>query len=100
MLRIHQLAIVIALLTIGCKHPTPVVSPTAPACEGYCNVLAFYNCEESRPQRRDRTCLRRCQDIEKTGYLSIDPQCVVDRSDSLATIKRDCNVQCNEGAQP
>ena len=86
-------------LAVACRPQGPIVSPTAPACKGYCDVLEYYHCEEAQPQRRNRTCLQRCTGIEETGYLSIGPQCVVDHKDSLDEIRGACNVRCERGGR-
>lgn len=87
----------LVLLQTGCPSRGPVLPPTAPACDNFCSTLAFYSCEESKPARRDRTCVERCVTIEKSGYMTIDPDCVVRHSGSLAAIRTECNVKCIEG---
>lgn len=99
-MRWHPWLLVAGLAMFACQPSVrPVVSPTAPACKSYCDVLEFYACEEARPNRRGRTCTQRCEKIEEIGYISIDPQCVVERKDSLAAIRRDCNLECKGGFQ-
>lgn len=93
-------ALVLAAIFLSCRPtPKPVLSPTAPACDNYCKTLEFYACEESKPPRRGRTCLQRCQTVEETGYMSLGPQCVIDNSDSLSKIRSLCNVKCEQGKE-
>lgn len=86
--------------TSGCPRPGPVLSPTAPACGNMCETLAHYGCEEGKPKSiglRLRTCLERCTTVEQSGYMSVEPECVVAHAQSLAEIRSVCRYECKDG---
>lgn len=98
-----KLLLVSLTLTLSsCRSITPVLSPTAPACDNACTALSAYGCEEAQPRKigpRTRTCVERCKQIENTGYMSVAPECVVQHASSLEDIRRVCNYECKQGKQ-
>lgn len=67
-----------------------------------CDVLTHYGCEEAKPRKigpRLRSCLERCTTVENSGYLSVEPECVVAHAQDLNEIRTVCRYECKDGSQ-
>jgi hypothetical protein len=48
----------------------------APACERACRRLAELGCSEAQPTQCGVSCVDVCENVEGSGILSLDPECV------------------------
>lgn len=55
--------------------PAPEEDSGSP-CAAACVTLARYGCEESKPTAGGATCTQVCENIESSGVVSMNPDCV------------------------
>jgi hypothetical protein len=92
--------LLLVLILTGCPKVGPVLVPPEPSCNNACMVLEHYNCEEAKPTQigpRLRSCTERCEQVEATGYMSLEPGCVTRNSTDLAAIRSRCGYRCEQG---
>lgn len=62
-----------SFLLFSCMAPE--MTPELSACDRACRRMEVLGCEEAQPDEEGSTCVEVCENVEKQGFFSLNPEC-------------------------